>query len=196
MKEFRRTLKNFKNFRFYDVVLSLIILFLFCPVIVLIFVLCWVDTGKPLFIQKRVGKDKKPFYLFKFRTMFVNTPSISSHLINKKSVTKFGSLIRILKFDELPQLFNVIKGDMSLIGPRPCLFNQEQLIREREFYKIFSVKPGITGLAQIKGIDMSQPIKLAKTDLYMINNLNNKKYFAYLFLTLFGKGRGDKINPD
>ena len=84
---------------------------------------------------------------------------------------------------------------MSLIGPRPCLLNQEKLIKVRDSYKIFSVKPGITGLAQIKGIDMSNPTKLAKTDYFLISTLNQKKYFSYLFLTFFGKGRGDKINP-
>lgn len=125
--------------------------------------------------------------------MFINTPSVASHLINKTSVTKFGRLIRKLKFDELPQLLNVIKGDMSLVGPRPCLLNQEKLIKVRDSYNIFSVRPGITGLAQIKGIDMSNPIKLAKTEYQMITKLNKKKYFSYLFLTFLGRGRGDKV---
>ena len=89
--------------------------------------------------------------------MKVNTPSMASHLIHKKSVTKFGKIIRLLKLDELPQLINVINGDMSLVGPRPCLFNQYELIELREKYKVFTVKPGITGLSQIKGIDMSKP---------------------------------------
>ena len=125
--------------------------------------------------------------------MFINTPSVASHLINKTSVTKFGRLIRKLKFDELPQLLNVIKGDMSLVGPRPCLLNQEKLIKVRDSYNIFSVRPGITGLAQIKGIDMSNPIKLAKTEYQMITKLNKKKYSSYFFLTFLGRGRGDKV---
>ena len=125
-----------------------------------------------------------------------NTPSIASHLVNKNSVLKFGKIIRSLKLDELPQLINVLKGDMSLVGPRPCLFNQEQLILEREKYNVFKVKPGITGLAQINGIDMSDPQKLAETDFFMISKLNKNKYFKYLFLTLFGKGTGDVIGKN
>tara|TARA_Y100000589_G_scaffold303773_1_gene316410 strand:- start:312 stop:779 length:468 start_codon:yes stop_codon:yes gene_type:complete len=151
------------------------------------------ETRKPIFIQKRVGKYKKSFNLFKFRTMYLDTPSLASHLVNKKSVTKFGRILRLVKIDELPQLFNVIKGEMSLVGPRPCLTNQEELIFYRNKYNIFDVRPGITGLAQIKGIDMSEPEKLTQVDSYMINNLNSINYFKYLILTLFGKGRGDKI---
>ena len=125
--------------------------------------------------------------------MKIGTPSIASHLVNKSSATKFGLFIRLLKFDELPQLINVIKGEMSLVGPRPCLLNQMDLIREREKNKIFIVKPGITGLAQINSIDMSNPEKLTIYDKKMIQTLNIKNYFKYLILTFFGKGRGDKI---
>ena len=125
--------------------------------------------------------------------MSVNTPSVASHLVNIKSVTRFGRIIRSLKFDELPQIINVIKGDMSLVGPRPCLPNQSELIKEREIRNIFSVKPGITGLAQIKGIDMSAPKKLAKFDSAMILSLTQMNYFKYLFLTFYGKGIGDRL---
>ena len=113
--------------------------------------------------------------------------------INKTSVTRFGRVIRLLKLDELPQLINVIRGDMSLVGPRPCLLNQLELIELREKYKIFRVKPGITGLSQINGIDMSNPKKLAETDLFMISKINQKNYFKYILLTFIGKGFGDKV---
>ena len=118
---------------------------------------------------------------------------MSTHLINEDAITKFGKFIRLAKIDELPQLVNVIKGEMSLVGPRPCLYNQTKLIDERKKNNVFSVKPGITGLAQIKGIDMSKPEKLALTDKYMISKINQKKYFKYLLLTFLGRGFGDKI---
>ena len=184
---------RFNYIRFYDLIISFIIFILFFPLIIFTFIICFLETGKPIFIQKRVGKYKKLFNLFKFRTMYLDTPSLASHLINKKSVTKFGRILRLVKIDELPQLFNVIKGEMSLVGPRPCLPNQEELIFHRNKYNIFDVRPGITGLAQIKGIDMSDPKKLSQLDSYMIDNLNSINYFKYLILTFFGKGRGDKI---
>ena len=160
---------------------------------VLIFIVCFFESRNPIFIQKRVGINQKTFKLLKFRTMEINTPSKASHLINKNSVTKFGKIIRLLKLDELPQLLNVLNGDMSLVGPRPCLPNQIELIGLREKYKLYKVRPGITGLSQIKGIDMSNPIKLAESDYLMISKIKQIDYFKYLFLTFFGKGRGDKV---
>ena len=107
-----------------------------------------------------------------------------------------GKWLRLSRIDELPQLISVIKGDMSLVGPRPCLLNQLELIELREKYGLFKVKPGITGLSQINGIDMSNPQKLAKTDFIMISKINQKNYFKYLLLTFFGKGFGDKVKEN
>ena len=164
------------------------------PVLLIIFIICFFESGKPLFIQERVGKNKKLFYLIKFRTMHINTPSVASHLVNRKFTTRFGRILRFLKLDELPQFINVIKGEMSLVGPRPCLSNQTELIVKRHFYNIFSVKPGVTGLAQIKRIDMSDPEKLVQIEKYMISNFNQLNYFKYLFFTFYGKGFGDRIS--
>ena len=122
-----------------------------------------------------------------------NTPSMASHMISKNSITKVGSILRLLKFDELPQLINVLRGEMSLVGPRPCLINQKELINSREKYNLFSVRPGITGLSQIRGIDMSNPKKLSETDYLMVTQINQINYFKYLLLTFFGQGMGDRV---
>jgi lipopolysaccharide/colanic/teichoic acid biosynthesis glycosyltransferase len=148
-------------------------------------------TGSPLFIQNRVGLNLKNFNLIKFRTMKLRTPSSGTHLINRSNVTYFGYFLRKFKLDELPQLLNVLMGHMSLVGPRPCLPNQKRLIFERKKRGIYKVKPGITGLAQVSGINMSRPLLLAKTDLKMIKQMNLFYYFYYIFKTvllIFRKG--------
>ena len=129
----------------------------------------------------------------KFRTMKVGTQSVATHLASSSSITSFGNFLRKSKLDELPQLINVIKGDMSLVGPRPNLFNQKELINERSLLGVYKVLPGITGLAQINNIDMSEPEKLAKIDANMIENMSIKTYFRYIVLTGLGKGSGDAI---
>ena len=108
-------------------------------------------------------------------------------------MTPIGHFLRRSKLDELPQLWNVLKGEMSLVGPRPCLFSQEELIGERERLGAFAVRPGITGLAQIRGIDMSTPQLLAETDAEMLTSLGIQEYFQYLWWTVLGKGSGDRI---
>jgi lipopolysaccharide/colanic/teichoic acid biosynthesis glycosyltransferase len=117
--------------------------------------------------------------------MKVGTMSIGTHLINKSSVTFFGYFLRKTKLDELPQLWNVLRGNMSLVGPRPCLFNQKKLIQERKKRKVFNVRPGITGLAQIKGISMSTEVLLAQTDSKMIKKMSLFYYFYYIFFSIF-----------
>lgn len=153
----------------------------------------YLDTGSPLFIQERVGKDQKPFKLIKFRTMKVSTESVASHLVDNASITRLGKVLRKTKLDELPQLINVLKGEMSLVGPRPNLFNQKDLIEAREEMGVYDVLPGITGLAQLSGIDMSTPERLAKKDKEMIDTINLKNYFSYILSTALGKGSGDAV---
>ena len=102
--------------------------------------------------------------------------------------------MRRTKLDELPQLWNVLRGDMSLVGPRPNLLNQEELIRERDQRKVYSVRPGITGLAQVNEIDMSTPELLAETDARMIADMSVANYFKYILQTVSGKGSGDRVN--
>lgn len=163
------------------------------PVLLFIYIVSLFDTGSPLFLQERVGRNKKPFTLVKFRTMSVDTASVASHLASSSSITRFGHFLRRTKLDELPQLWNVLKGEMSLVGPRPCLFNQQELIAEREQRGVLNARPGITGLAQVNNVDMSTPELLAETDAKMLANLTLAAYFKYIFMTLVGKGSGDRV---
>jgi len=179
--------------RFFDFIFSLIGLILLSPIILVLLIIGFFDTGSPVFCQERVGKNKQPFNLYKFRSMHVDTKSVATHLANYSAVTKYGAFLRKSKLDELPQLWNVFVGDMSLVGPRPNLYNQEELIHDRDMRGVYSVHPGITGLAQINKIDMSTPQLLAETDAKMIQELNTLGYFKYIFLTVFGKGFGDRI---
>jgi O-antigen biosynthesis protein WbqP len=179
--------------RFFDFFFAFFGLLILSPFLIVLTVIGYFDTGSPFFVQERVGKNKKPFKLVKFRSMFVNTKSVATHLASSSSITKHGKFLRASKLDELPQLWNVLLGDMSLVGPRPNLFNQEELIFERDKMLVYSLKPGITGLAQINNIDMSTPSLLARTDAEMIGNFGVKSYFSYIVATLRGKGSGDKI---
>lgn len=179
--------------RVFDFSLSSFGLIFGSPVLLVIFLIGLFDTGSPLFIQERVGRAKKPFKLVKFRTMKKNTTSVASHLANSASITKLGVFLRHTKLDELPQLWNVLLGDMSLVGPRPNLFSQEELIKERDKLDVYKVRPGITGLAQVSEIDMSTPALLAKTDRKMIDSLSLYNYFKYILTTVSGKGSGDRV---
>lgn len=179
--------------RVLDVMFSLVGLVLGAPVLALLWVIGWFDTGSPLFRQERVGRDQRPFTLVKFRTMRPDTASVATHLADASAVTRFGRFLRGTKLDELPQLWNVLRGEMSLVGPRPCLPNQDELIRERSRRGVFGVRPGITGLAQVNGIDMSEAARLAEVDERMIRTLTLTDYFRYLVLTVTGKGSGDRV---
>jgi O-antigen biosynthesis protein WbqP len=179
--------------RIFDIVFSVIGLIFLSPLIFFIFLICYLDTGSSLFRQKRMGINQKPFELIKFRSMVISTHSVATHLINSSSITPWGSFLRKTKLDEIPQLYNVLMGHMSLVGPRPNLYNQDKLIEERKSRGVYNVRPGITGLAQISKIDMSTPEYLAEIDAKMISRLNIFNYFKYIFLTLFGKGFGDRV---
>ena len=179
--------------RLFDILFSFFGLLILSPIILVLLIIGFFDTGSPLFRQVRVGVNKKPFNLLKFRSMHVNTKSVATHLASHASVTKYGDFLRKSKLDELPQLINVFLGNMSLVGPRPNLFNQEELIIERDKRGVYKVVPGITGEAQINKIDMSTPKLLAETDAAMTQNLTLKKYFYYIIVTVLGKGSVDRI---
>lgn len=179
--------------RLLDFFLAFFGLLFLWPVLLIVIIISLFDTGSPVFVQMRMGRNQKPFKLIKFRTMSVETKSVASHLASNSSITTLGNFLRKTKIDELPQLINVVKGDMSLVGPRPNLFNQEELIEERETLGIYNVLPGITGLAQVKNIDMSTPELLAKTDKNMVDDLTVRNYFRYILMTIRGGGSGDAI---
>jgi len=177
----------------FDFVFSLLGLVVGLPVLLVLTVIGLFDTGSPIFRQVRVGRHQQPFTLVKFRTMRLDTASVATHLASSASITPFGHFLRKTKLDELPQLWNVLKGEMSLVGPRPGLFNQEELTEERAKRGVFDVRPGITGLAQVSEIDMSTPALLAETDQKMIQSLTVSDYFKYIFMTVAGKGAGDRV---
>ncbi|RCS69130.1 sugar transferase [Vibrio casei] len=179
--------------RLLDFVLAFFGLLFLWPVLLLITIIGYFDTGSPLFFQTRVGRHQKPFTLIKFRTMAVDTASMATHLLKKDNATKLGRFLRKTKLDELPQLINVLKGEMSLVGPRPSLFNQKDLITARNEKNIYNARPGITGLAQINQVDMSTPERLAELDAQMLKTLDIKHYVKYIFATVTGRGSGDRL---
>ena len=179
--------------RLFDLTLAVAGLILTSPLLVILMIVGLFDTGSPMFRQTRVGRNKKPFTLLKFRTMRPETAHVATHLADASAVTTFGKFLRRTKLDELPQLWNVLKGEMSLVGPRPCLFNQQELIEARERLGVFHARPGITGLAQVNDIDMSTPELLAETDARMLSSLGAKDYFRYILMTVTGKGSGDRV---
>ena len=176
-----------------DIVFSLTGILLALPIIIIIFVIGLLSGGAPLFYQQRVGREQRPFTLVKFRSMAVNTQSVGTHLVDSNAITPMGKFLRRSKLDELPQLFNVLLGDMSLVGPRPCLPNQLELIQQRAQRGVFAAKPGITGLAQINGVDMSRPRKLAIYDSLMIRRLNVVNDLCLILATATGRGAGDRV---
>ena len=161
-------------------------LLLLIPVIVFSLLVVLIDDGFPLFfIQDRLGFDKKVFKIYKIRTMYNNTPSIATHDVSDSHYLKTGHILRKLKIDELPQVINFIKGDINLIGPRPGLPNQNELTRCRNKNNIFEIVPGISGLAQVLGYDMSNPETLTEVDKLYIENktliLNSIIFLATFF---------------
>ena len=172
--------------RIIDLLLALAVL----PICsVLCFILCLtticVDGVNPIFVQVRVGRFKRPFKVFKLRTLCRSTVEMPSHQLSSCMLLKVGKFYRRYKLDELPQILNVILGQMSFVGPRPCLPTQTELIKLREKAYIFEVRPGITGLSQVCGIDMSEPNELTLTDFKAVQNMNLTIYLELLLVTLF-----------
>lgn len=179
--------------RLLDILFSALGLVLGSPILLILTLIGWFDTRSPLFFQQRVGRNQRFFTLVKFRTMRLGTANVATHLASASAVTPFGRFLRRSKLDELPQLWNVLKGEMSLVGPRPCLPNQQELIAARAAAGVFAVRPGITGLAQVREIDMSVPALLAQIDAEMIRSMSLRSYFKYILQTVLGGGSGDRV---
>jgi len=175
-----------------DIALSLLGLLPAVFVCALVAVPIWLECGgSPFFWQTRLGKDERPFRLLKLRTMAIGTQQAGSHDVGQASILKTGAILRKLKIDELPQLWNVLLGDMSLVGPRPGLPVQQDLTEARRAEQVYTLKPGITGLAQIDGIDMSTPKLLAERDADYLTPWSLRQDMRILVQTVLGKGRGD-----
>ena len=150
--------------RIIDLVLSALILIVFSPILLLLVLAIKVDSKGPvLFTQKRVGVNKVTFPIYKFRTMRIDTPhDVPTHMLSNPNqyITRVGRFLRLTSLDELPQLWNIFVGQMSFVGPRPALWNQDDLIAERDLYRANAVRPGLTGWAQINGRDeLEIPVK-------------------------------------
>ena len=159
-------------------------LLLISPFLILAGILILVEDGLPIFfIQNRLGLKKTIFRIYKLRTMKKNTPQRGTHEIGKSYQLKAGKIARSLKIDEFPQLINVLKGEINLVGPRPGLKSQIELERARSAQGVFNIKPGITGLSQILGYDMSDPEKLAEIDKIYMDNQSKKTNFLILLGT-------------
>ena len=171
-------------------IICLAVLMLMLPIMVFASLLIFIEDGLPIFFrQERLGKNKKIFTIYKIRTMKNDAPQLGTHAVSKNFLLKIGKFIRKIKLDEFPQLINVVIGDINLVGPRPGLVTQEILLSERERKNIFNINPGITGLSQILGYDMSNPKKLSEVDLIYMNNKSKYVDLMILLGTFFSKYR-------
>ena len=180
--------------RGFDIAVSLAALVLFgWAILILAFYVNRNSSGPGIFAQKRVGKGRATFTCYKLRTMHAATLEAASHDTPVASVTVLGRHLRRFKLDELPQLWNVLKGEMSLVGPRPCLPLQSVLVEERWKRGVYAARPGITGLAQVQGIDMSDPVRLAIVDADYLARRSFLGDLGLLLRTVFGGGQGDRV---
>ena len=177
--------------RVIDIVISGLAIVVLSPVLLLIAIPIKLDSKGPvLFKQKRVGKNKSHFMIYKFRSMYVDTPSdMPTHLLKDPTamITKVGAFLRKTSLDELPQLFNIFKGEMAIVGPRPALWNQYDLIEERDKYGANNIRPGLTGWAQINGRDELEIDEKSKLDGYYVKNMSfglDVKCFFGTFLSV------------
>ncbi|WP_133573938.1 sugar transferase [Maritalea mobilis] len=176
-----------------DLMFAALVIIVFWWLLIALWIAVKIDSRGPgIFAQRRVGQFGNEFTCYKFRTMTVGTAQRGTHEVSKSAVTRVGRVFRKFKLDELPQVINILKGEMSLIGPRPCLPVQEELIHERRIRGVLEIKPGISGYAQIRNIDMSEPVFLAKTDAAYVGLRGLVLDCKIAIATAFGSGMSDK----
>ena len=177
-----------------DYAFALSIILLFWWLLLLIYLAVRIDNNGPgIFAQQRVGKHRKLFTLYKFRSMSVGTEIAGTHEVSDSAVTRVGGFLRRTKLDELPQVINILRREISLIGPRPCLPVQVELVEARTARGVYAVLPGITGRSQIDGIDMSDPKQLARSDERSIAERNLVSDLKIIIQTFLGRGQGDRV---
>lgn len=178
--------------RAFDITICVLLMVPVLIVTATILPVVWLDTkASPVFWQKRIGRAGRPFTMLKLRTMRIDTPHCASHEIDASRITRSGRMLRRAKIDELPQLWNVLVGDMSLVGPRPSLPSQVELIEERSRLGVLAIRPGITGIGQLAGLDMSEPVALAQADAAYLGRWTLWGDIILLAQTARGKGSGD-----
>lgn len=171
--------------RLIDVSISLFLLLILSPfLLIIVFIIKIQDGGTVFFTQRRVGYHQRLFAIYKFRSMPLGTPNVESHQTHLINITPFGKFIRRTNIDELPQLYNILKGDMSLVGPRPSLPNQDELIKLRTEFGVYSCKPGLTGLAQINSYNNMPTIVKATFDAEYANSITFLNDVKIVFKTL------------
>ncbi len=175
-----------------DILACLLILPLALPLSLVLMLLIRAESrGSPLFVQLRMGRGGTPFRMLKLRTMAADTADLPSHEVGHDRITRVGRALRRLKLDELPQLVNVLGGSMSLVGPRPCLPSQAELIEARRARGLFRLRPGVTGPAQVQGVDMSEPVRLAEVEADYFRRATVWSDVRLMLRTVFGGGGGD-----
>ena len=183
--------------RLFDILLSCLLLFVFfIPILLVAFMVKITSKGPALFPSDRVGIHNSIFKMYKFRTMRIDTPQVATHLMTdpKQYLTPIGQFLRKSSLDELPQLFNILKGDMSFVGPRPALFNQDDLVALRTEKGVDSLVPGLTGWAQINGRDeLPIPVKVEFDAYYLINH-SFLLDIKILFMTFFKVMRREGVD--
>ena len=183
--------------RLLDIILSVCILIGAWPFMLIAAIAIKAEDpkGPVIFKQTRVGKDKKPFKIYKFRSMWTETPDVPTHLLSDPNqfITKVGAFLRKTSIDEIPQLVNILKGDMSFVGPRPSLFSQEDLIEERDKLNVHSVRPGLTGLAQVSGRDELPIAVKAAYDGEYIEKMSFKLDVQLFFRTFISVAKSEGV---